>query len=293
MTNRRSHHWLTLLPLLLLLLLILTGCAVVSAGGAEKQSAGESTALEALFFDAGKADAILLTTEHAAILVDCGEKGFGQTVLAELEARGIGQLDCLIVTHFDKDHVGGAAKIINSIPVKTVLQSNCPKDSEEYEKYCRALEKAGIAPVTVRETMELSFDGLRLSVDPPRKSDYDSDDSNNSSLIVTVHNGEQVLLLTGDAETERLAEYLEYSRQDCDVLKVPHHGGKESMTAALLQEAKPEYAVITCSDAEPEDAETLRLLEASSAKVFLTRLGPVRLVSDGKTLTLAYAERGA
>ena len=293
MTNRRSHHWLTLLPLLLLLLLILTGCAVVSAGGEEKQPAGAGTALEALFFDAGKADAILLTTEHAAILVDCGEKGFGQTVLAELEARGIGQLDCLIVTHFDKDHVGGAAKIINSIPVKTVLQSNCPKDSEEYEKYCRALEKAGIAPVTVRETMELSFDGLRLSVDPPRKSDYDSDDSNNSSLIVTVHNGEQVLLLTGDAETERLTEYLEYSRQDCDVLKVPHHGGKESMTAALLQEAKPEYAVITCSDSEPEDAGTLRLLEASGAEVFLTRLGPVRLVSDGKTLTLAYTERGA
>ena len=70
MTNRRSHHWLTLLLLLLLLLLILTGCAVVSAGGAEKQPAEEGTALEALFFDAGKADAILLTTEHAAILVD-------------------------------------------------------------------------------------------------------------------------------------------------------------------------------------------------------------------------------
>ena len=45
--------------------------------------------------------------------------------------------------------------------------------------------------------------------------------------------------------------------------------------------------------AEPEDAETLRLLEASGAEVFLTRLGSVRLVSDGKTLTLAYAERGA
>ena len=244
-------------------------------------------------FAAGKADAFLLTTRHGAVIIDCGLKGFGKEILSYLKAHDIKRVDYLIITHFDKDHVGGAAKIINSIPVKTVLQSNCPKDSEEYEKYCRALEKAGIAPVTVRETMELSFDGLRLSVDPPRKSDYDSDDSNNSSLIVTVHNGEQVLLLTGDAETERLTEYLEYSRQDCDVLKVPHHGGKESMTAALLQEAKPEYAVITCSDSEPEDAGTLRLLEASGAKVFLTRLGPVRLVSDGKTLTLAYAERGA
>ena len=139
---------------LLALALLLTACALPAA---EPASDAAPTALEAYFFDAGKADAILLTTANSAVLIDTGEQGFGKTILARLEEMGVRQLDVLIVTHFDQDHVGGAAKVLNSIPVGTVLQSNQPKDSEEYEKYAAALSKAGIEPVTVRETYEFNL----------------------------------------------------------------------------------------------------------------------------------------
>ncbi|MBE6909120.1 MAG: MBL fold metallo-hydrolase [Ruminococcaceae bacterium] len=266
----------------LLSALLLSACAAPAA-----EPGGEGTgaaALEIRFFDAGAADAILLTTADSAVLIDAGEKGFGKTILAYLADKGVEKLDVLIVTHFDKDHVGGAAKVINGIPVDTVLQSNCPKDSEEYEKYVKALETAQIEAQTVREALAFTIGGVRYEIDPPRRESYAEDASNNSSLIVTVRNGSQRFLFAGDAQTERLREYLAASPQHCEVLKAPHHGRAEPALGELLQAVTPAYAVVTSSAEEPEDAAVIAQLERSGAKVFRTRDGAVTAVSDGATL---------
>ena len=268
---------------LLALALLLTACALPAA---EPASDAAPTALEAYFFDAGKADAILLTTANSAVLIDTGEQGFGKTILTRLEELGIGRLDVLVVTHFDQDHVGGAAKVLNSIPVGTVLQSNQPKDSEEYEKYTAALSKAGIEPVTVRETYEFTLDGVSYTVDPPRQLEYDEDSSNNSSLIVSVRNGDDRFLFTGDAQTARLAEFLETGSAACDVLKLPHHGQDEPLLDALLAAANPSWAVITSSDDAPESDSLVKTLEQDGIRVLRTRTGAVTLHSDGTAVTL-------
>lgn len=270
-----------LVPLLLAMLLILTACASPDT----KKTSEDARELEVRFFDAGKADAILLTTENSAVLIDAGEQGFGKTILAELAERGIDRLDCLIVTHFDKDHVGGAAKVINGIAVDTVLQSNSPKDSTEYEKYVRALDRAGVEPVTVRETYTFTLDGVSYTVDPPRRTDYAKDASNNSSLIVSVENGANRFLLPGDAQTERLREFLDADGTTYDVLKLPHHGKDEPLLGALLASVQPSLAVITSSDEEPESAAVVGALEAAGATVLLTREGAVTLHSDGTPVT--------
>ena len=275
--------------LLLALLLSFTLCACASPQTADADSSA-GTDLSAYFFSAGKADAILLTTDDAAVLIDCGEKGFGQTILDYLADRGISQIDYLIITHFDQDHVGGAAKVINNISVGTVLQSNCPKDSEEYEKYVKALKNAGLEPVTVREDYTFTLDGIIFSVNPPLLSDYREDDSNNSSLVVTVTNGENILLFMGDAQTERLAEYLAASPVDCDLIKIPHHGGKDELMDQLIAATKPEYAVITCSDDEPDTIATLKVLEEAGVTVFLTSSAPVLVQSDGSQIRVNYVE---
>lgn len=251
-----------------------------------------AASLEVYFFAAGKADAILLTTENAAVLIDCGVKGFGKTIVEELEARSIERIDCLVLTHFDQDHIGGAAKLLNSVPVTEVLQSNRPRESGEYEKFCKMLEKAGLEPVTVRETLRFTFDGVEFTVEPPQKEDYRRDDSNNSSLIVTVRCGETRLLFPGDAQTERLTEYLAGEPERCELLKLPHHGEAEPLLGRLLDAVEPSCAVITCSAEEPDISAALRLFEAAGTQVFLTSEGPVRTYSDGKTLTVEYAGAG-
>ena len=275
-----------ILPLLLCLLLLTSGCA---AGGG-KAAAPEGTELEIYCFQAGKADAFLLTTGSSAVLIDTGETKLGSELLSHLAEAGIDRLDCLLITHFDKDHVGGAAAVLAGIPVDRVLQSNCPKDSDEYAAYTAALAEAGLSPVTVTETYAFTLDGVCYTVDPPRKDDYEDSDSNNSSLIVTVENGKNRLLFSGDAETERLAEFIAYSGRSCDFLKVPYHGHAQEGLAELIASVKPAVAVITSSEKEPEDEETLELLEEAGAEVYLTRVAPVRIVSDGETITAEYAE---
>lgn len=276
-----------LIALFLLLFLFLVGC------GAKVKSdslrLGEPfSGLEVLVLNAGKADAILLTTPDSSVLIDCGAKGFGKDILDELAVRGIERLDVLIITHFDQDHVGGAAKVIGGIDIGRVLQSRPVKDSKEYRSYLRALEKASLQPETVQEALSFMAGDAVYSVDPPKQEYYDKDDSNNSSLIITVEYGHKRLLFMGDAETARIAEYLGSSPDFCDLIKVPHHGEKEKLLDALLAVVKPRYAVITCSEREPEAPSTAKALSAAAVETYLTRLGAVRIRCDGETLAIDY-----
>lgn len=246
--------------------------------------------LEVTLFDAGKADAILLTTPSSAVLIDCGGKEFGPTLVNELSSRGIGQLDALIVTHFDKDHVGGAAKLLGSVEVARVLQSGIPGRGSAYEKYLRVLEKASLTPEPVREMLSFTLGGVIYTVEPPQRESYDRDESNNASLIVTAEHGANRLVFMGDAETARIAEYLAASPAPCGFLKIPHHGQEEKLLGSLIAALQPKYAAITCSGREPEASSTAELLAASGVSTFLTRLGAVRVRSDGVELQVEYLD---
>ena len=50
-------------------------------------------------------------------MIDCAEKDDGKDIAEFLEKKGITNLDYLIITHFDKDHIGGAAKVLHSVYV--------------------------------------------------------------------------------------------------------------------------------------------------------------------------------
>lgn len=257
---------------LLLFLTLLPGCGKSPEG------------MELYFFAAGKADAILITAPGAAVMVDTGEKGFGKEILDYLEEKGIGKLDALILTHFDKDHVGGAAKLLSGIPIDRVIQSNVPRDSGEYRDYVRALERAGLEAETPREPLTLSLGDLEIVVDPPKQEEYEKDPSNNSSLIVSVRYGDTSALLTGDAEEERLAEWLEQEPGHYDLIKMPHHGSWEQPLSQLLALTEPQYAVLTDSEREPASDKTCALLTSFRVETFSTKDGALLFRSDGEGL---------
>ena len=238
-------------------------------------------------FDAGKADAILLTTAEGAVLIDTGEKGFGKEIVAYCRKQGIERIDCLILTHFDKDHVGGAAKVINKLPVGQILQSNYPKESAEMRNYLNAAEKAGLKPLTLREELRFTLGGVAFTVNPPAQAAYASSPSNNSSLIVTADCGARRLLFLGDAENARLAEFLAADPGTFDLVKLPHHGAWHRMLPQLLEQTRPSLAIITSSDEEPEEAKTAALLESLGIEALLTREDALDLFCDGQALTVA------
>ncbi|MBQ1372269.1 MAG: MBL fold metallo-hydrolase [Oscillospiraceae bacterium] len=286
-----SRKWIQLLVVLAALAALLLGCGDNSEEAERRKYASADASLHLWCFQAGKADAFLLWNDAGAILIDTGESGYGKTILTKLSELGIRRLNALILTHFDKDHVGGAKKILNEIPVERVLQSNCPKPgAEAYENYLQALTSQRMEPTTVREPMELSLGSATLRIDPPAEECYPEDESNNSSLVVTVCCGEQRMLFCGDAEALRLQELLARQPGHCELLKLPHHGRYQELLEELLTQTQPRYAVITSSEAEPEDAETMELLAEHGVEALLTRNGAFEIVGDGKSLQVFGVE---
>ena len=268
------------LACLMLCLCLLPGCA---------RGEGEGQTLSVTFFDAGKADAILIRTGDHAMLIDAGLDANGAALVDALRAAGVESLDALLITHFDKDHVGGADHVLASLPVSAVYQPDYLKDSKQLRQYQKAAQAAGLSPVTLSENCELTLGEARLQVDVANQDDYGADEENDFSLVVSLRFGGTSFLFAGDAEEARIDELLAEGNLAHDVLKVPHHGRKHDNNAQFFEAVSPRYAVITSSDDEPEKQETVRLLEQAGATVLLTRLGDVTIVSDGTSLTATQA----
>lgn len=258
--------------------LLLCACLTLLCGCAPREGAQELTAV---FFDVGKGDAILLYTAQSAVLIDAGYDKDGETLLAQMHSRGVERLDALIVTHFDKDHVGGADKILAGMEVARVFEPAYEKDAKQYRQYREALEAAGIVPETLEENVRLTLDGCVYQIDVANQADYKDDQSNNFSLVVRVDHGEVRFLLAATPRTRALASFWTRAILASDVLKAPHHGRWADLTAAFVAAVSPQYAVVTSSEEEPEDERTLAALDAAGATVLLTREGEVELVSDG------------
>ena len=160
-----------LLCALIALCLLLAGCA----GG------DAANKLTAVFFNVGKADAILLYNGEMAALIDAGENGDGKDVAEAIRARGIERLDLLIITHFDKDHVGGADKILENIEVGRVLEPDYDKDSKQYRQYREALEEQGVGAEALCENTSFTLGGCEFSIDVANRDDYGEDEENDFS----------------------------------------------------------------------------------------------------------------
>ena len=157
----------------LLFTAVLTAAAV-SCSGKGKNSGGNGDPnsdtgeahpeLTVTFFDVGKADSMVIQSENGTVVIDCGEKGDGKELVKYLKDQDISTVDCLIVTHYDKDHVGGAAKLINKLKVKRVLGPYYQEFSEENDNFRDAMKNAGIEPEYIRTDRSFELDGAEYTV---------------------------------------------------------------------------------------------------------------------------------
>ena len=238
--------------------------------------------LEVRFLKVGKADAIVLMCQDETMIIDCGEEDDGKEVLAYLKSRGIRKVDVLMITHFDKDHVGGADTLVEGIQVDRVLLPAYTGSGTEYTDFMEALGKAGINPENVTENLNLTLGSASILVEPPASygipanvEEYDND----FSLITTIEFDGKRLIFTGDSEKKRIREWLENgAAAECDVLKIPHHGVYNKALADLLSATKPSHTVICDSKKNPADEKTLGLIKSIGADCMQTQYGDVTIL---------------
>ena len=244
----------------------------------------DAGSLTVTFLDIGKADCMVICTENSTAVIDCGEKDDGKKIVKFLKEQGIETIDHLIITHYDKDHVGGAAKLIKKLDVKDVMAPDYEEPSDEMENYKKELDEKGIIPQLLHEDVSFSMDNAEFTVYAPKQEFYGEDNDNDFSLVTKIVHGDNTLLFTGDAMEQRLEEIMDIG--PCTFLKVPYHGRQLDNLSDFLDAVKPKCAVVCTSKGEFASS-TQNLLKDKDIPFYSTCFnGQIELESNGKEVKI-------
>lgn len=230
----------------ILILLSLSACSVkdidaqTSTGNnstKETNSVVTSNESELHFIDTGNSDAILIKNNNKFALIDGGDNDDEERVVSYLKDQGVKELEYIFATHPHADHIGGLDAVVNDIPVKNVYVSNGDSDSKTYSDFIYAMANKGLSPSVPLLNSEFKLGSGKFKV----ISAANEKDPNNNSLVLEYVNGNDKVLLMGDAE-EKIERELDVS--DVDLLKVGHHGSRSSSSSSFIDKINPKYAVI-------------------------------------------------
>ena len=280
MKNIFFKHLASVCVLVMSLSFLLTGC--------NHESDPSNSILSVTVLKIGKADAIAVLSNEHALLIDTGEEDDGEEVVDFLKKHSVSTVDAMIITHYDQDHVGGADTVIENLNVKDIYVPDYEGTHLEYSDFMSTVENSNVALHRLDEPVSFSFVDSNILIEPP--ASYEIDDStcdydNNFSLITTITHGKNRLVFTGDAEKQRIREWLQGdSATECDFLKVPHHGIYNKALEELFQTLNPDISVICDSQKNPADQKTLEVLHSYCPNIYETKDGNVTLISNGEKL---------
>ena len=201
-----------------------------------------------VFLQVGQGDAVLVQDGGLTMLIDAGpaSETFDagrRLVLPELRRLAVQKIDVLLITHPDRDHIGGLPAIADRIPIGTIIYSS---QFDDHPELARTLREANLSKSQIQkinERGEFMLGKMQVNVVSPP---YGQDD-NSKSLFVSIKNGSSSAMLSGDAPSELESWYLSrYRPQRHDVVMAGHHGSKNSTSSEWLKALKPNYVVVSC-----------------------------------------------
>lgn len=281
------------LPVILLLMavMLIGGCRKrdVDLSGQESTASSEqakdSGNLETVFFNVGKGDCILFSNSAGHVLVDTGYEETSEKIIRKLKKRGITSLNAMIITHYDKDHVGGAAEIASEIPPAVFYLPDYTGEEDKSGDLLELIDREGLNAVRVSSDESFSLGDVRFIIDAALvKYDPEEENDNDASLIVEVFNGQDEWLFPGDIEEDAIEVWLDKREGETyDILKMPHHGRKEGNTSDFIESISPKLSVITDSSENEASSKVLKKLEKEEVKVYRSSTdGTITITSDGK-----------
>ena len=210
--------------------------------------------LTVTFFDVGQGDAILIETPQGhQILIDGGPD---EKVLEKLGTRmpfWDTRLDLVVLTHPDKDHVGGLIDVLDFYEVDNVLWTGVEKDTNLFQEWMKGLEKEqeqGTRVIIAQAAQKIAWSSSdvafldilypfkNLQGTKPRKV-------NDTSIVAKLIYGQDSFLLPGDiSQTTENILVINDVDLAADVLKAAHHGSKSSSMEAFIRAVNPLLTVI-------------------------------------------------
>lgn len=260
------------------------------------------------FFDVGQADAIFIKTPaNKKILIDSG--GYPETpgqilpfhkysrTLKYLAQKGINQLDLVIITHPDSDHLGGLPAILETIKTNLIIDSGLSSNSSLFKKYLQIVSEKNIKKIS-------GHFGQTIAIEPDFKiyflypvKEAGAPEMKNQSLVAKIVFKKFSAILTGDIEKEAEEEILKKSViLSSTVLKVAHHGSHSSTSEEFLKKVQPQVAIISVGQknkfGHPHQT-VLDRLKKFGVKILRTdQNGTIEIKTDGQKMGITLSNRG-
>ncbi len=200
------------------------------------------------FLDVGQGDSILIETPDGfEMLVDGGRDSSVLRELSKQRSFFDREIDVMVSTHPDLDHIAGLVDVLKRYDVGTILMTTNEGESGAAAAFALAAPKedAEIILADAGQVMQLGA-STTIQIFSPA-GDESKLESNTASIVLRIVYGNTSFMLTGDAPSE-IEDYLvkTYGTQlDSDVLKLGHHGSKTSTSDAWLDTVTPNYAVVS------------------------------------------------
>lgn len=263
MKNRIKKRYLSLI-LTMMMAFALTACG--SSSGTETKSNSEDVKsnvtventskketqpsytegeLKVHFLDVGQGLSVLVQSEGQTLIYDGGDRKTSSFVVSYLKEQHVESIDYLISSHYDSDHMAGLIGCLKAFDVKNVISSDYVHDSQLYTSFVNAVKDKGLQMQhpSVGTTFQLGSASFEILA----PSNINPSDSNNNSVAIKVTNGNNSIVLTGDAESpSETAMCSSGIDLNCDVLVLGHHGSATATSWDFLQATIPEYAVVSC-----------------------------------------------
>lgn len=251
----------------------------------------DPTLLCVVFLDVGQGDAIFIQSPSGVqMLIDTGRDESVLRGLSDIMSFSDRDIDYVLVTHPDADHIGGLVEILERYKVGEVIRTENESDTGLWTASESQIEKEGSKVTMARRGQSFSLgDGVRLEILFP-DTDPTEFESNTASIVARLIYGDTAFMLTGDSP-KSIEEYLvlvegEYLKSD--VLKAGHHGSRTSTSELFLAEVDPDFAVISAgkdnSYGHPHVEVTDALFNYGVETSSTAEIGHVVFWSDGKTV---------
>lgn len=250
----------------------------------------ESSA-KVVVFDVGQGLSVFVQTRNHALLYDTGPDFSGEAdsgnriLLPALRGMGIAQLDALVLSHGDSDHIGGTESVLRGLPVVNVI-SSLPN--------AHPMLQFAAHNEACTDGQSWDWEGVHFEMlHPDKPSVTDAVEHNNElSCVLRVSTGQNSVLLTGDVEKDSESRLIKlHSRQlPATLLVVPHHGSMSSSSVAFVNAIHPRYAMFTSGYlnrfGHPKDEIMERYRNAGSELLRSDKDGAVSIAMDGRTFRL-------
>ncbi|SHH19558.1 MBL fold metallo-hydrolase [Clostridium grantii] len=244
--------------------------------------------LKVHYINVAQGDAILIQCDDENMIIDAGKNNKAGLVDYYLKEQGVEKLDYVVGTHPHEDHIGGLDLVIDTYDIGTILMPKITATTQTFKDLITSINNKDLKitePIagTTYELGKATFEILA-----PNSSDYS--DTNNYSIVIKLTYGDTSFLFTGDcedvSEEEMVAKGLDLK---ADVLKIGHHGSRDSTIDEFLLAVDPMYAVISVGRVNTYGHPHKRVMDKLKEKnidVYRTdESGTVIASSDGNNIT--------